>query len=145
MDYEELFSHYRTLLEARMNLTKSKAYWMRHLLLIASSLLGILVSLHGLPQAGILARYSYLLILLTLSFGILTGGIFAYSELEYQTRAVEAFSKEIEVARQENRKVLPGLAKSLKFFVICEKTAYTCFLCSVMLLALYSIFEFMGK
>src|SRR4051812_48099068 len=54
--------------------------WTKNVILMASGLLGILVSLHNNKSPSIPTHYFFCITILTLGLGILTGTIFLYEE-----------------------------------------------------------------
>jgi len=140
MEINYNFKNYsKKLTGINLHIQKLKTTLLHHLLLVASSLLGILVSLHGNNDASILLRWVFATISVLLSLSILTAAISLYAELHYVQRAKERYvSSSIEAVR-DGRAAEPVFVKPLKIFSICQTAAYVCFAASIVALAWYAV------
>ena len=111
----------------------------QHILLVAASTFGILISLHSNSSPCQYIQGVFALSVLCLSLGILTAGTVFYDHSKIVERACQAFHAEVQNALTENRKlgyVSPPWRKRTKILEICT---YVFLLLSLVLLSLYSI------
>jgi len=136
-------TNYNTVFEQLTELTEKigerQSEWFRHLLLIASSLLGILVSLHSKTDNGYSARLIFLLVVFFLMFGILTGSLCLYAEIHAMKKAKRLYIEEAKNSLAENRDIQAVFSKKPLWFSVCQVSTYIIFSGSVMLLAVYEL------
>ena len=129
----------KTLKELNLQISHLKQEWFRHLILVASGLLGILISLHTNSSMYIVHRVCFLTLLSLLALGILTGGLSIYSQIYYLKKGKKLYVEEQVAAKKENREPQIVLVPHLKIFLIAEPTTYVCFVLAILLLILYAI------
>lgn len=120
-----------------------QAEWLRVILLMASSLLGILISLHKPDITDKCVRHIFGFSISFLGLGILSGGITLYGVVFL---AKHQFRKMSELLQsQENGEFgqmimiyKPSFSLPYKIFSICEKICYVCFGLSIIFLIIYS-------
>jgi hypothetical protein len=120
-------------------LSQMQSEWMRHLILVASGLLGILVSLHTGTANCIQIRLCYVLATSLLSLGILSAAISLYAEIYNLTKGRELYVEESKKALREGRNRKPMLVQHRKIFLLSRTIAHVCFALSIVLLALYAV------
>jgi hypothetical protein len=120
-------------------LAEKRASWSQQLLLISSSLLGILVSLHAKSSDSLYVRLCFALAIVLLAIGILLTAVSLYSYVEAISRTRQAYKLEAIDALHHNRETKPVSAPVKKIFVFCEKTGYICFASCVFFLSLYVV------
>jgi hypothetical protein len=120
-------------------LTEKLSEWHHRLLVAASALFGILISLHTTSQVCPLARLTFAAAIVSLALGILLTAYSLYREIDAIRRARKAYVEESVAALREGRATDPVVARERKRFVFCAKASYTCFAFSVLLLALYAV------
>ena len=121
--------------------TKHYAF-LRHILLMASGLFGVLVSFHSKVPSDQEARYCFLIALGTLGLGILFGSCALYSEVFSLKRLQKDLTEEGKCMLREDRDQQNILLKPSLFFRIVELACYTSFFVSIGMLIAYSFFSF---
>jgi hypothetical protein len=114
--------------------------WFRHVLLVVSTLFGILISLHANTPHILHARLCFSLanILLALAIAGLLSVLYNFSpKSSRQVRA--AYQRELEDARKEHRDMRPVGVKISRCVFFVEKASYVCISASLLLLAVYSL------
>jgi hypothetical protein len=113
--------------------------FIRQILLMASGLLGILVSLHKTPASDNCTRISFALALGLLSLGILFLSIGLFEQVVVRRTVAIKWSKQILLQiRDENYQPIvvgepPGI------YEICEKIGYVSLILSIICLTVYAI------
>lgn len=114
--------------------------FIKQILLMASSLLGILVSLHKISNAQILHRTTFSVALGLLALGIIMLTVALSAQVSMQK---EIFMKwKAEVTKQfkdESYKTKPIYGEPSKFYSFCEKIGYSSLLLSIIALTFYAI------
>lgn len=117
--------------------------FLKTLLTIASAMLAILASFHSNASTATTIQYIlFLTTLISLSLGILTGGICLY----YDTVSAKSLFRQVkeEILKQLNDSGAPSGIVAYdppKLFYICEKICYICLLIAVISIALYTGFS----
>jgi hypothetical protein len=115
---------------------ESYTQYMRHLLLVAATLFGVMASLHkfAIPPAGPV-RYIFPLAVLLMSVGIIA----AAAALAHPTVTLKHLQKlwaeELAAALRENRKPGPVTQPGIAIFAIAERASYVLLPLSVLLFA----------
>jgi hypothetical protein len=112
----------------------------QYLLLPASTLLGILTSLHKNDLGTLCARLFFALAIALLACGILTNAIALYSHIDAVSRLRKAGDQDVSDALREHREVNYVSAPGRKIFAVCETAAYAAYVLSLVFLSLYTIF-----
>jgi len=126
----------KNLMEKRTQLQGS---WLQHILLMSSSLFGILIALHGRGSDIPYIRWVFALAVSVLALGILLETISLYSQISDLKRLQVDYVAEVLAALRECRDEQPVLTSPRIIFAICEKVGYICLSLSVLLLALYAV------
>ena len=112
----------------------SQEQFFRQMLLVCSTILGILVSLHQIPSEVRYSRVVFLAAVALLAASILAVSIVLYDYSKMPIRIWKAYQDKIEEARTENRTVRPFLVKHLRRTLFFQRTA-----CLLMALSLVSL------
>lgn len=119
---------------------RTLSFW-QHILLVSSSIDGILISLHAGQSEHIYTQLAFLLSTVVLSLGILTTSIVVYDYSMLLERARQKFADEFQNALQEGREmrdVLVGTRKRTKFFEIFSLISL---ICAILFMLLYTILK----
>ena len=121
------------------SITEKQSSWSRQILLLSSTLFGVLIALQGKSSDMLGIRLCFALAIVALALGILLVAIATYQHIDnarrlrakHYQKALDALEKRCEIGYVgvDTRKV----------FVRCEKIGYICLLSSVLLLALYAV------
>lgn len=111
----------------------------QQLLIVSSTLTGIVVALSpsSIPQPHI--RLALLGALLFLVCGILATGLVVYDRAIIQSRGYQAYLDEVHNAQQNGREVDQVFVKLPQRTSICEKTSLICLFLGLLLLACYAV------
>lgn len=114
--------------------------WLSHLLMIAATLLGVLVTLSPVKQTNpICIRICFLLAVLLLVFVLLLGGVSLYGVVFEKRTHFENYAKELGESVKSHRKMRPTMPDGKRVFSICETGSYICFGLFFLVLILYLI------
>jgi hypothetical protein len=128
------------LLSTQKDLLEKRETWLKSLLLMSSTLFGILISLHDKTSNNPIDHLLFACSLALIGLGILLTTIALYSQIELLSLFAKAYKNEILSAQGERRDVKPVIVNTCKVFLICEKVGYICFSFSVLLLIVYSFY-----
>ena len=117
---------------------KTLSLW-QHILLVSSSIDGVLISLHTESPSYLYIRLVFLLSVFLLSVGVSCSAIVLFDLTALHERARQEFLHEYEKAIQDDRKLKPVYVGYKKRTLICQKTSYWCFALSMLLLLTYTI------
>lgn len=119
----------------------SKFYeWLRHILLTASGLIGILVSLHTNKSTTTCEHYSFVITIATLGLGILSGSVLLYSEIHKLDIARKLFVDQLQKILKGDNTGLPiATVETHIIFRISEVICYSSFSLSIISLITYAI------
>jgi hypothetical protein len=135
--------NYRALIQPAIDLMEKQnekhEAWIRHVLLLASSLFGILISLHNKTGSYSHSEICFRLAICGLSLGILTYTISLYAQIEALKRLRDNYGSEALNALREGREGEPVSAPKGKLFVFCEITGSISLALAVVFLALYAV------
>ncbi|KAA6346404.1 hypothetical protein EZS27_006054 [termite gut metagenome] len=121
-------------------LAEKRFAYHQYLLVPASTLFGILISLHSNDLGTLYTRLFFSLSIAALVCGILSNAMALYSHIDAVNRTRKVATQESLDAYRENRAMNPVSVPSRKLFVVCEKATYICYALGVVLLSLYTIF-----
>ena len=124
--------------------TDNESSFLRHILLAASSMLGILISLHSEPPKYLYSRWVFVLSVLTLALAILLGTLALYDLSKLARRAQKALSEEGVAAIRECRSKRPIYVAHSGYYAFCEKSTYVLLLTSLALLCSYAVCNTFG-
>lgn len=116
---------------------EKKVQWLRHVLLLASTLFGVLISLHTATTDTLCTRWAFLVALASIALGILCTASTLYGFLDAAARLRKDFSEEAIAALNEYRFANAVTVSERKIFVLCEKLAYIFFLIGIFALVVY--------
>jgi hypothetical protein len=119
---------------------KTICAWLRHILLVVSTLLGILISLGSNTQGCLYVRLCFSLA--NILFALATAGLLAvlYTYSAKSARDIrEAYRNELESAIAEGRSMRPAGTNVSKAVFFLEKASYICIGAALILLAVYSL------
>lgn len=119
-------------------LAEKRSAWSQHILLLASTLFGILISLQGKSSGMPLTRLCFALAVVALGLGILLTAIALYSHIDAISRARKGYIEEATNALRYGREMKPVSSSVRRLFVFCEWSGYICFFATVLLLSAYS-------
>ena len=112
---------------------------LKHILLIAASVFGILIALHtGESKLPFPCRLLFPLALTGISVGILFCSIALYGEYDAARRIVKSWEEELASSMRENREVSDIFVEPDTFYEVCEKAGYTAMAIALVLLVAYS-------
>lgn len=131
---------YRELVSVQQKRKDKFFIWLRHILLMASGLLSVLIGLHQNKSQNDYERIIFAITISTLAFGILTGSILLFSEVDTLIRLQKAYAKQLIRQRDEGIQVdkLVSVPNG-KFFSFLEKICYSSFIISIVSLVFYAI------
>jgi uncharacterized membrane protein YcjF (UPF0283 family) len=118
---------------------KTQVSWSQHILLMSSSLFGIIIALHSNSPDMLCIRWVFALAVALLALGILTTATSLYRHSSNLKRLRKDYSLEASAALREHRGERPVFVATRKIFVVCEWLGYICLVLSVLLLALYAV------
>ena len=121
-------------------IAQKQSAFLQHILLLSSTLLGILVSLGLGKSIDLLARYFLVAAMSLLSLGILTGGCSLYTHIHILRRLCQAHHSECQRAAREHETPKSVYVEPCKIFAICEILCYISLGLSILALASYGVF-----
>lgn len=137
MSINSSFNLFSELIEKRDN---ARFGFIKQILLMASGLLGILVSLHKTSATDNFTRISFALSLGFLALGILLLSVGMFENVVVSRKKVMEWRDEIlKQLRDESYSVKPILGNPPKIYVICERVGYFSFVLSIISLTIYAI------
>ena len=129
----------KTLIELAQLLAEKRAQWFQHILLVGTTLLGILVSLHTNSSSNLYVRLCFALSIVQLALGLLLSGMLLYSFQEAIARTRQDYLEKAKLAVRENKQPDGASAPPKKIYIIAEKAAYICLASSFLFLTLYVV------
>lgn len=133
--YQDQLDRQPELLQESLRIRLS---FLRHLLLVASSIAGLLLSLQCKSFECQYTGLVFLLSVALLLLGILSCAIALYTHSMVVEKARLLHLAEVRAARRANREVKTVFAGKSKAALICEKTCYVCFFLALLGLFAYS-------
>lgn len=119
--------------------TDKESEFLRYILLAASGMLGILISLHSASPECLYSRWAFLLSVLSLALAILLGSLVLYDLSKLARRAQEMLSEEYAAAIREHRPQKPIFLTHARYYAFCEIATYILLLLSLVLLCAYAV------
>ena len=118
----------------------ARCTWLRHVLLVISTLFGILISLHNTSPHILFSRLCFSLSNILLAVGItgLLWVLYNYSA-KNATGVRNAYRNELIAAYKEQREMAPAGTNISKSVLLVEKIAYGCIGTAFLLLAVFSL------
>ncbi|MDR3350737.1 MAG: hypothetical protein LBN98_03685 [Prevotellaceae bacterium] len=137
MDYTENYKEYFKL---KNQLTEQRIAYLRYILLITSTLMGLLISLHGSTIVALSVRLAFACSMVLICIGLLTGAVAVYLlSITARKNLVEDYQHKLQDARTTSSAMLPVSGHPPKLFAVCEKTCYIALLLAVVSLTLYAV------
>lgn len=124
-----------------VTLSKQESFFQQSLI-VSSTLLGIVISLHSTSSQPLCIRPVFLLALVLLSSGVLANLIAVFDFLQIREQARKVYLDEVNNARQNHRPTGPVMVLQKKRMPLCRKVALVGFAGGVVLLTLYSILAY---
>ena len=118
---------------------EKRASWSQHILLLSSTLFGILISLHDTHSDKLYIRLVFALAVAFLGIGILLTALAVYSHIDAVKRARKVAVEESQDALRKHRAMNTVTVPERKIFLFCESAGYVCLVLSVLLLSLYAV------
>lgn len=118
-----------------------KSSFIKQILLMSSSLLGILISFHKMGKLSTMANISFDLTLSLISFGIILLSIALFEEVSIHNKLAEDFWEETK-KQISNNSYDPQLVLKYpqKIYKICQNVGYITLVISIISLTFYGIF-----
>lgn len=114
--------------------------WIKHLLLTATGLIGILVSLKSGKSETTFGHYAFVITIITLGLGILSGSFLLYSEISNLDKARKLYAnKLIELMKGIKDPISIGTVDTSRVFKVAEIVCYVSFIGAVISLTIYAI------
>ena len=118
---------------------QQKLSFLRSLLLVSVSIVGIVISLHNTKSQCLYIRLVFLLSILLLTLGILSTGIATYNYASHSENLRQAFHSELEQAVKKNRQLAPIVSvNQKKNTVFFEKASYLLLISGFITLVIYT-------
>lgn len=137
MRNDELFTIALKVADLKNQFSEKKVAWKQHLLLVSTTLLGVLVALHRTSIDNPLSRYLWAASVVLLALGILCNAVALYTHIESFGRLLDKYRREAPEQYQEQGYALIDV-DDRKIFVIAEQIGYGAYIASVVMLAVYS-------
>lgn len=118
--------------------------FLQHLLLVSSSIFGILISLHPNTPEYLYSRWVFVLSALTLGAAILCNTVALYAQSRLVRRTQKMLSEEGIAAIHEKRHIRPVRINKLRYHVFCEIATYVLLLIALVLLCVYAVCKSFG-
>lgn len=136
---KDVMNSIKTLGRITNQLAEKRHAFLQHVLLVSSTMFGILISLHSNGSELQLARLCFAISLCLLGLGILLTGISLYGHIDSISQARKAYLDEAQNALHEGRATEHVSAPAGTIYVFCEKACYVLLSLSLLLLSCYSI------
>ena len=117
-------SHLEKLEDLAREFAEKQCTFFQHILLVASSSLGILISLHPTTPVLRYSRWGFLLSVILLGLAVASGTITLYSQTKLVDRARQAFADECVKSLEEKRPPKMVTVAKTRIHVFCEKATY---------------------
>jgi len=136
---EDVKNSVKTIVELTNLLAEKRHAFLQHILLVSTTLFGVLIALQQKSSEWLAARLCFALALVLLGFGILLTSIALYGHIAAVSRSRDLYLAQSKNALREPRATLPVSTPSKKIFVRSETTAYVFFCFSLILLSCYAV------
>lgn len=113
--------------------------FLQHILLVASSTFGILISLHPSVPEYRYSRLGFVLSVAILGLAILCNAIALFAQSRLPRRAQKDLSEEGRAAIRENRPVNQICVQRKKYHVFCERATYILLVVALISLCSYAV------
>ncbi|WP_423128481.1 hypothetical protein [Gaoshiqia sp. Z1-71] len=139
MDSNYYYSQLEQLNEVVKESADKKISFYQHVILVSSSILGIIISLHTITSPCIYVRLTFVLSVISLLIGILSMVVVLYDFSHLPERIRPVFQNEIEKSLKKDEKVNPVFVKHKRRTLILEKISYLFLLLGMALLVTYNV------
>jgi hypothetical protein len=139
MDNRYYYNQLETQADLAAQSSDKQAAFFQHILLVSSSILGILISLHTNTSAILYIRLVYVLSVASLALGVLTTGIVVYDHSRMLEDLRRKHNRESIDALKDDRKLNPVYATKKKRTSFCEKYSLFLLVIGLFLLTIYAI------
>lgn len=112
--------------------------WVKQILLMASGLIGILISLHKNRSEDICEHYIFVTTIALIGLGILSGSIYLYESIDTNNRMVRQLKKYLSLSGESQNEKLIFLKPSI-FYVIMKYVFYASLILSIPSLVIYAM------
>ena len=131
--------HKKLLIEVYNKESESRYEWLRNVIIMASGIISVLVSLHKRSDS-FKVKISFCITIILLSLGILIGVISLYGEVRSQTRLRMKYAKSL-LQHMNDEAPLPQMmtVPTEPIFVWLEKTCYVLLALSILSMAVYAV------
>lgn len=138
-------SYYKDQLKLGEELTTKAAekilsFW-QHLLLVSSSIDGILISLHAGSSESLYIRLAFFLSTILLTIGVLSTCIVVFDHSMLPERGRQAFVQEAQAACREDRKLNPIFVNKKRRTVFCEWLSSISLILALFLMLAYTFLK----
>ena len=133
--YEQIKNLNRLKVEAE---SKQDTFF-QQLLIVSSTLLGLIVSLHTTNSPLLYIRLVYVAALALLSLGVLATAVAVYGRAKTHALLAERFQTELNTALHTDRQVEPVYTRHSKVTLFCQKASLLLLVVGVLLLACYGV------
>ena len=134
--YESKLSELSDITQESADIQRS---FLQHALLVSSSMLGILVSLHTTAPQGRWLRWVFALAVGILVLGVLANAIALYAQTRLADRVVRKYAAEYKAALSEHRQLHPVVVNKTMLHTACERATYILLLSALLLLGIYAV------
>lgn len=135
-------SHNQNLLKQSTELlnqsTEKEESFYKHILLVSSSIFGILISLHSTNSQPQHIRWVFLCSIILLALGILSTIIVFRSYSKLLKKALQTYNDELLKSQIERRQMNCVFAKQSKITIVCKAFSLTFLTLAIIFLTLYS-------
>ena len=129
----------RKLQELTMASYEKQLSFLYHLLLVSSSVLSIVISLHTSNEAPLYIRWAFAIAVILLTLGVLACSIALYCQKEIAERGRQKYIEEHIQAMRNGELHEATLVEKTRLHKICERLTYILLPAAIVLLALYAI------
>ena len=129
--YESKLSELSDITQESADIQRS---FLQHALLVSSSMLGILVSLHTTTPQCRWLRWVF-----ALAVGVLANAIALYAQTRLADRVVRKYAAEYKAALSEHRQLHPVVVNKTMLHTACERATYILLLSALLLLGIYAV------
>jgi hypothetical protein len=119
---------------------KILSFW-QHILLVSSSIDGILISLHAGNSESLYIRLAFFLSTILLTTGVISTSIVVFDHSMLPERGRQKFVQEARDACQEDRKLNPVFVNKKRRTVICERLSSISLISALFLMLAYTFLK----
>lgn len=116
------------------------SFW-QHILLVSSSIDGILISLHVGNSGCIYTQVAFVLSIFLLTLGVLSTTIVVYDHPMLVERTRQEFLQRLQIGFRNNQKIGAVVPKKKKRTVFCERFSCVSFVLALFFMLVYTLFN----